>query len=172
MMRDELRQALATYTEAGGTGKTAIHQAEAVALMQEKYEVCYGLFGSYTTPAAMVRSLDRSHWTTGTPADRLRLLPAAQEHVLAQEDGKNRLVRAVTELSQTFALAVRHEAALAIRDDVGFVQAVRVQLAKGSPDERKSNEDLDHAIRQIVSKAMAAGEVVRRSRSDMPTSSL
>ena len=56
-------------------------------------------------------------------------LPLAQEHILAQEDGKTRLLRSVTELSQAFALAVPHEAALEIRDDVGFLQAVRAVLA-------------------------------------------
>src|SRR5690606_38361189 len=40
----ELKAALATYTESGGTGRTALDQEEAVALMLEKYEVCSGLF--------------------------------------------------------------------------------------------------------------------------------
>jgi type I restriction enzyme R subunit len=149
-LADELRQALATYTESGGAGKTALDQAEAVALMLEKYEVCRGLFHRF----------DWAPWTTGTPQARLSLLPAAQEHILVQEDGKNRLLHAVTELSQAFALAVPHEAALAIRDDVGFFQAVRAVLAKSTPGERKTDEDLDHAIRQIVSKAVVSDEVV------------
>jgi type I restriction enzyme R subunit len=159
-LADELKQALATYTEAGGTGKTALNQAEAVALMLAKHEVCLGLFGSYTTPSGVVGGLDWSHWTAGTAAERLSLLPAAQEHILAQEDGKNRLLKAVTELSQAFALAVPHEEALRIRDDVGFFQAVRAVLAKGAPGERKTDEELDHAIRQILSKAMVSDEVV------------
>jgi type I restriction enzyme R subunit len=149
-LADELKQALATYTEAGGTGETALDQAEAVALMLEKYEICRGLFHGF----------DWSRWITGTPQDRLSLLPAAQEHILAQEDGKARLLRAVTELSQAFALAVPHEETLRIRDDVGFFQAVRAVLAKSTPGERKTDEELDLAIRQIISKAVAADEVV------------
>jgi len=149
-LADELRRALATYTESGGTGKTAIDQAEAVALMLEKYEVCRGLFHAF----------DWSRWTTGTPQDRLSLLPAAQEHILAQEDGKNRLLRAVTELSQAFALSVPHEEALRIHDDVGFFQAVRAVLTKSAPGERKTDEELDHAIRQIISRAVVSDEVV------------
>lgn len=149
-LADELRKALVTYTESGGTGKTAIDQAEAVALMQEKYEVCLGLFHGFNWTV----------WVSGTPQQRLTLLPAAQEHILAQEDGKNRLLRAVTELSQAFALAVPHEAAIAIRDDVGFFQAVRSVLAKSTVGERKTDEELDHAIRQIVSKAVASEEVI------------
>jgi type I restriction enzyme R subunit len=146
----ELKQALATYTEAGGTGRTALDQSEAVATMLSKYEVCLGLFHGF----------DRSRWVTGTPAQRLSLLPAAQEHILAQKDGKPRLMQAVTELSKAFALAVPHEDALRIRDDVGFFQAVRAALAKNAPGDRKSSEDLDHAIRQIISKAMGSEEVV------------
>jgi len=149
-LADELKQALATYTESGGSGETALDQDEAVAVMLEKVEVCRGLFHRF----------DWSHWTTGTPQNRLSLLPAAQEHILAQDDGKNRLLLAVTELSRAFALAVPHEEALRIRDDVGFFQAVRAVLAKNAPGERKTDEELDHAIRQIISKAMVSDEVV------------
>lgn len=159
-LADELKQALATYTEAGGAGKTALDQAEAVALMLEKYEVCCGLFGSYATPSGVVRGFDWSRWITGTAQDRLSLLPAAQEHILAQEEGKARLLRAVTELSHAFALAAPHEEALRIRDDVGFFQAVRAVLAKSTPGERKSDEELDLAIRQIISRAVVSDEVV------------
>ncbi|TAK51818.1 MAG: type I restriction endonuclease subunit R [Gammaproteobacteria bacterium] len=149
-LADELKQALATYTEAGGTGETALDQAEAVALMLEKYEVCRGLFHGF----------DWSRWTTGTPQDRLSLLPAAQEHILAQEDGKARLLRAVSDLSQGFALAVPHEESLRIRDGVGFFQAVRAVLAKSTPGERRTDEELDLAIRQIISRAVVSDEVV------------
>ena len=149
-LADELKQALATYTEAGGTGKTALDQAEAVALMLEKYEVCQGLFHGF----------DWRPWVSGTPQARLSLLPEAQEHILAQEDGKARLLRAVTELSQAFALAVPHEESLRIRDDVGFFQAVRAVLAKSTPGERKTDEELDLAIRQIISRSVVSDEVV------------
>jgi len=146
----ELKQALATYTESGGKGETAIDQAEAVAAMQERYEVCFGLLHGF----------DWSLWTTGTPAERLSLLPPAQEHVLVQENGKERLLHAVRELSQAFALAVPHEEALAIRDDVAFFQAVRAVLAKRAPGDAKPEEELDLAVRQIVSRAVVADGVV------------
>ena len=116
----ELKQALATYTESGGTGKTAIDQEEAVALMLEKYEICCGLFHGFNW----------SKWVSGTPEERVSVLPPAQEHILAQVEGRERFLRAVQELSQAFALAVPHEEALRIRDDVGFFQAVRAVLAK------------------------------------------
>jgi type I restriction enzyme R subunit len=146
----ELKEALATYTESGGTGRTALDQDEAVAVMLEKYEVCCGLFHGF----------DHSKWTTGTPQERLGLLPPAQEHILAQENGKDRCVRAVRELSQAFALAVPHEEALRIRDDVAFFQAVQAVLAKRAPGDARPAEDLDHAVRQIISRAVAPEGVV------------
>jgi type I restriction enzyme, R subunit len=146
----ELKQALATYTESGGTGQTAIDQAKAVAVMKEKYEVCCDLFHGF----------DWSRWKIGKPEERLALLPAAQEHILAQGNGKERLLKAVTELSKAFALAVPHEEALAIRDDVAFFQAVRAALAKRAPMEERPEEELDHAIRQIISQAIAPEGVI------------
>ncbi len=146
----ELKQALASYTESGGTGKTAIDQEEAVAVMQEKYEVCRGIFHGF----------DWSAWKTGSPQQRLSILPAAQEHVLVQPDGKQRLIQAVSELSKAFALAVPHDDALAIRDDVAFFQAVKAVLAKNAPGNRRSPEEIEHAIRQIISRAVASDEVI------------
>lgn len=146
----ELKQALANYTESGGKGQTAIDQAEAVAVMLSRYEVCCGMFHGF----------DRSQWNTGNPQQRLSLLPAAQEHILKQEDGKNRFVKAVGDLSKAFALAVPHDKALEIRDDVAFFQAVRTVLTKGATGGRRSPEDLELAIRQIVSRAVASDGVI------------
>ena len=146
----ELKRALATYTESGGTGKTALDQEEAVAVMLEKYEICCGLFHGF----------DRAKWTTGTPQERLGLLPTAQEHILAQENGKDRYVQSVRELSQAFALAVPHENAIRIRDDVAFFQAVQSVLAKRAPADARPEEELDHAVRQIISRAVASEGVI------------
>ena len=146
----ELKQALATYTESGGTGRTALDRDEAVALMLEKYEVCCALFHGF----------DRSKWTTGNPRERLSLLPPAQEHILVQENGRDRFLRAVRELSQAFALSAPHEEALRIRDDVAFFQAVRAVLAKRAPGDARPAEELDHAVRQIVSRAVNPEGVV------------
>ncbi|GIW33849.1 type I restriction endonuclease subunit R [Meiothermus sp.] len=146
----ELKAALATYTESGGTGRTALDQDEAVAVMLEKYEVCCGLFHGF----------DRGKWVSGTPQERLTLLPAAQEHILCQENGKDRCVRAVRELSQAFALAVPHDEALRIRYDVAFFQAVAAVLAKRAPGEARPEEEIDDAVRRIISRAVAPEGVV------------
>jgi type I restriction enzyme R subunit len=146
----ELKLALATYTESGGKGRTALPQEEAVSVMLEKYEICCGLFHGFNWSA----------WVTGTAAEKLGLLPNAQEHILKQEEGKNRLLQAVTDLSKAFALAVPHDKAMRIRDDVGFFQAVRSVLAKSDVQQHRPEQDLDNAIRQIVSRAVFSGEVV------------
>ena len=146
----DLRKALVTYSESGGTGRTAIDKEEAVAVMLEKHEVCCALFHGF----------DWSKWTTGTPAERVALIPPAQEHILAQENGKDRCIAAVRELSQAFALAVPHEETQRIRDDVGFFQQVRAFLSKASPSVARAEEDLDLAVRQIVSRAVASEGVM------------
>ena len=139
--------ALADYTE---SGETALDQEEAVALMLAKHEVCCGLLHRY----------DWSAWIRATPAQRVGLLPSAQEHILAQEDGQERLVQAVAELSKAFALAVPHEEALRIRDDVAFFQAVKAVLVKSAGVGGKTGDELDHAIRQILSRAISSQEVI------------
>jgi type I restriction enzyme R subunit len=154
----ELKSALATYTESGGHGQTAIDQEEAVAVMLEKYEICCDHFHGF----------DWSKWTDGKPAEKLGLLPAAQEFIYANaaktkkpDDHKQKFLRAVTELSQAFALAVPHTKAIEIRDDVGFFQAVRAAIAKNvTSGKEKSPEEMDAAIRQIISRAVASDEVV------------
>ncbi len=149
-LADHLREALVDYTASGGTGETAIDQEKAVAVMMEKYEICLGLFYGF----------EWSVWAKGTPAERLALLPAAQEHILAQEDGKARLLKAVTDLSQAFALAVPHPQTLTVRDDVGFFQAVRAAVAKSTTEGERTDQNLDHAIRQIISRAVASDQVI------------
>jgi type I restriction enzyme R subunit len=148
-LADQLKQALATYTESGGQGKPSIDTEEAVAAMLEKYEVC----------CAMLHGFNWAKWTTGTPVERLGLLPTAQEHILQQEDGKSRFTSVVTDLSRAFALCAAHDEAIRIRDDIAFFQAVRAALVKPS-GERKCQEDLDQAVRQLVSKAITAPDEV------------
>jgi type I restriction enzyme R subunit len=146
----ELKAALAVYTESGGQGRTAIDQEEAVAVMIEKYEICCQIFHGF----------DWSTWKTGSAQQRLTILPSAQEHVLKQDDGKNRFLKAVSELSKAFALGVPHEKALKIRDDVAFFQAVRSVLVKSTGTDGRSLEEIELAIRQIISRAVASDEVV------------
>ena len=144
-LADQLRKALKDYTEGGGKGKTAIDQEEAVAVMLEKNEICCGLFHGF----------DRSPWTSGKPAERIALLPFALEHVLSQENGKDRILKAAGDLTKAFALAVPNEEAIRIRDDVGFFQAIRGALVKIGAPSPTAEEALEHVLRQLVSRAVA-----------------
>ena len=146
----ELRAALNTYTESGGRGDAAQNQETAVALMLRQYEVCRDFFHGF----------DRTRWTEGGPRERLSLLPAAQEHVLAQPEGKDRYLAEVRDLTLAYAQAAASEEAAAIRDDVAFFQAVREVLAKRAPGDARPEEELDHAVRRIISRAVAPTEVM------------
>ena len=145
-----LKQALADYTDNGGKGEPSIDKAEAIALMMEKHEICCGLFHGF----------DWSSWADGNAEERLRLLPAAQEHILGLEDGKTRLLNEVAALSKAFSLVVPHERAIEIRDDVAFFQAVRGVLAKLTAREETQSEAAELAIQQLVSKAVVPEGVV------------
>ena len=145
----ELKRALATYTQSGGRGQTAHNQEDAVDAMREKYEICLCLFHGF----------DWTKWTSGSTSERLALIPAAQEHILSQRDGKERCLNAVRGLTRAFTLAVPHDEALRIRDDLSFFQAVQAALAKRASGSPRPDADIDHAIRQIISRAVAPDSV-------------
>ena len=144
-LADQLKKALATYTESGGRGTTTTDTAQAVAVMLEKHEVACGILHGF----------DWRHVVTNG-AEAYRILPAAQEHVLQQKDGKSRFIQVVTELSHAFALCAATDAAIEIRDDVAFFQAIRAALVKSASSSAKTPEQLDAAVRQLVSKAIVA----------------
>jgi type I restriction enzyme R subunit len=152
-LADQLKKALANYTE-GDRHQAGIDKAEAVALLLEKYEIV----------ANMLHGFDYSKIFSDNPAERLGVISATMEHILEEDrksgDFKNRFVNEVALLTRAFALAVPADEALEIRDHVGFFQAVRAGLMKYTPAGAKSTEDLDLAIRQLVSKAIASDRVI------------
>ena len=150
-LADQLKRALADYTEAGGKGKAVIDQQEAVSVMLEKYEIVVSMFHGF----------DYISLLHVNPAKRLAGISAAMEHILQLEEGKRRYLIEVTALSKAFALAVPQEAALRIRDEVGFFQEVRAGLAKATVEGKgKTLEEMDTAVRQLVSRAVASEGIV------------
>ena len=150
-LADQLKKALITYTESGGQGNPTFDTAQAIAVMLEKHGIA----------CDMMHPFNWKKWTTGKPTERLALIPAGQEHILEQEDGKKRWVQVVTELSRVFALCAASDAATEIRDDVSFFQALQAALNKQSSTNRKTPEQIDAAIRQLVSKAITTeGQVI------------
>jgi len=148
-LADQLKHALATYTQSGGKGSPSIDTAEAINAMLEKYHIACDIMHGF----------DWTAWTIGTPAQKMALLPAGQEHVLQQENGKQRFVQVVTDLSRAFALCAATDEAHEIRDDIAFFQAIKAQLAKTSASSH-TPEDLDQAIKQLVSQAIMTDEGV------------
>ena len=146
---DELRRALAEYSEQD-KNRAGVPVDEAVRLMQMQYEIVRDMFHGF----------DSKPYFFGTPNERLSIIPKAMQHILGQEKGEKRYLKSVTDLSKAFALSVPDERALAIRDEVGFFQAVRAALAKATVEGWKTPEELDSAVRQIVSKAVVSDEVV------------
>ncbi|MBE7538878.1 MAG: type I restriction endonuclease subunit R [Opitutaceae bacterium] len=150
-LADQLKRALADYAESGGRGDPTYDTKQAIAIMMEKH----GIAG------AMLHGFSWVKWTTGTPPERLQLIPAGQEHILEQEDGKARWNQVVTELSRAFALCAASDEATEIRDDVSFFQALQAALNKRSAHTQRTPEQIDAAIRQLVSKAITTeGQVI------------
>ena len=150
-LADQLKHALANYTESGGQGDPTYDTRQAIAIMQEKHGVA----------CDMLHGFDWTKWTTGTSIERLALIPAGQEHILEQDDGKSRFVQVVMELSRAFALCAASIEATDIRDDVSFFQTLQAALNKRTGSSQKTPEQIEAAIRQLVSKAITTdGQVI------------
>ncbi|MEI6498463.1 MAG: type I restriction endonuclease subunit R [bacterium] len=145
----ELKEALSNYTK-NDQEETAIPQEEAVSVMLEKYEIV----------RAMYHGFDYAKFFKATAGQKPRIIREAVDFVLGLEDGSKRYRQGVTELSQAFSLAVPHDKALEIRDDIGFFQAVKASITKLTVVSGPTEEDYDYAIRQIVSSAVSSDEVV------------
>jgi len=150
-LAEQLKKALATYTESGGKGDPTYDTRQAIAVMLEKYGIA----------CDMLHGFDWAKWTTGTPAEKLGLIPAGQEHILTQDEGKRRWIQNTIELSRAFALCAASDEATEIRDDVSFFQALQATLSKKTTTTQKTPEQLDAAVRQLVSQAITTeGEVI------------
>ncbi|TWT66710.1 Type-1 restriction enzyme R protein [Posidoniimonas polymericola] len=144
---DSLKKALKTYTESGGSGETTIDADAAVTALQKNFEQCRD----------MLHGFDWSKWTTGAPAERATLPLQAQEFLLEQDEGKERWVAHVGNLSKAYALCPTSQYAEQIREDVAFFQIVRTMFRKYSAS-GKSQTELDAAVRQLVSKAVMTAD--------------
>ncbi|MBI5244913.1 MAG: type I restriction endonuclease subunit R [Elusimicrobia bacterium] len=144
-----LKEALSFYAGSGGKGEPAETQQKALDLLLEKIEVV----------RQMLHGFDYMRFFVVGTSERLSLILKAEEFILAQEHGKDRFIKESTALSKLFALAVPHEEALKLSDEIAFFQSVRARLVKfeGEGGGEKSYET---AIRQIVTQAVASTEVV------------
>ncbi|MFU8851126.1 type I restriction endonuclease subunit R [Micromonospora sp. SL1-18] len=149
---DQLRDAVQTYTQAGGSGApVASVQDAAVPVMERQYEVLRDFF----------EGLDYNGFTNGDEAEQLRAVAAGADWVFEQRDGKRRFMGLVAGLSKAFALSVPREEAEAIRDSLAFFQAVRAAIRKRLSDEGPPPEtDARAAIRQVIAGAIVSDGVI------------
>lgn len=146
-----LKEALAFYSNAGGKGDPAETQAKALELMLEKMEVVRQMFHGF----------DYMRFFSVGTSERLSIILQAEEFILSREQGKDRFVKESTALSKLFALAVPHEDALALTNEIAFFQSVRARLLKfeGEGDD-SAKKNYESTIRQIVNQAVESTEVV------------
>lgn len=158
-----LKTALGQYSP-GDRDKTGIDEAEAVAVLMEKYDVVRHMYHGFNYLPGL----------TGTATERLAVMAGAIEWVLdlqqreaareASEEAKKRAHRryddAVLALSKAFSLASASDEAREIRDEVGFFQAIRAALIKSVPSGGKTGAERDFAVQQIVSRAVVSTDIV------------
>lgn len=144
---NELKAALKEYTASHGRGRPTVDAAEAYAVLEEKLEVLRGLLHGF----------DYSGYLTGGH----KLLAGAANHVLGLEDGKKRFADTALAMSKAFTLCCTLDAAKAVREEVAFFQAIKVILTKRDLSKQKlADEQREHAIRQIIGRAVVSEEVV------------
>ena len=156
----DLKNALLIYAASQGRGKIAFDQEEAVAKMQELYEVVVDMFARF----------DYRRYFALQPRARLNFILEAANYIagLAEvkeggmtRNGKERFKENVIRLQKAFGLAVPHPEALKIRDDLAFFQAIKARFAKFDDQTRtRTNQEIETAIRQMVNDAILSSEVV------------
>jgi type I restriction enzyme R subunit len=147
----DLKEALSFYSESGGKGDPAVLQEKAVRLMLEKLEVVSQMF--YGFPMGDYFEADTS--------GKLSIILAAEEHILGLENGKKRFIDGVVALSKAFSLAIPHERAMDVKDEISFYQAVKARLVKfNSGGTGKTDGEMETAIRQVIDKALVTEQVI------------
>ena len=146
----ELRDAMATYTQSGGEGKAVLDIAEVIAGMKEKIEVIEG----------MLHGFEYEKYFTVSVGEKLQILLGASNFILSDEKMKNRFVSEVGKLSKLFAMAVPSNEAEESKNEVAFFQALKSRINKFTPSGEKTNREVDMAVRQIVDEALSSDGVI------------
>lgn len=147
----DLKKALSVYTSSGGKGKIEFDQEEAVAKMEELYEIVVDLFHGF----------DYKKFFDLQPREKLNFLLDATDFILGLDKGQERFSTNVSNLSKAFAISVPNPKALAIRDDLSFFQAIKARISKlRESNKKRSDEEVETAIRQIISDALISTEVI------------
>lgn len=147
----ELKKALSFYSDGGGKGDPALLQEQAVTLMQEKLEVVSQLFYGF----------NHQEYFSADTSRKLSIILEAEDFILGIENGKKRFIDEVTALSKAFAIAIPHEEAMAIKDEVSFFQAIKARLVKFDiTGTGRTDEEIETAIRQVIDQALVSEQVI------------
>ncbi|HCF3268659.1 TPA: type I restriction endonuclease subunit R, partial [Pseudomonas aeruginosa] len=144
---NELKAALKEYTASKGRGRPTVDAHEAYAVLEEKLDVLRSLLHGF----------DYGDFLIGGH----KLLAGAANHVLGLKDGKKRFADNALAMSKAFTLCCTLDEAKAVREEVAFLQAIKVLLTKRDISaQKKTDEERELAIRQIIGNAVVSGEVV------------
>jgi type I restriction enzyme R subunit len=158
---NDLKRALALYTDSGGKGKPAFDQDEAATVMMGKYEIVSQMFSEQPTDSKVPKGFDYKKFFALTPKEKLYFPIQAANFILGIENGKDRYINAVTALTKSFAISVPHPYTMDIRDEVGLFQAIKSRIVKVTQSGKgKSDEEIETAIKQILSDAVVSDEVI------------
>jgi len=146
----DLRSAMATYVDSGGQGTAVANIQDAVAMMQEKFEVVSQMF----------HGIDYQSYFTADIGRKLQIILDAQNFIMSTQDLKNRFLTETTKLCKFFALALPHDAAYHIRDSVAFFQAIKARINKFTTSQWVSDQEVETAIRQIIDEALSSEWVI------------
>lgn len=147
----DLKKALSFYSDSGGKGDPTILQEQAVHLMLEKLEVVSQMFHGFPY----------EDYFQAATSKKLSMILAAEEHILSLEDGKKRYINEVTALSKVFAIAIPHDQAMDVKDEVSFFQAVKARLAKfDGTGMGRTDEEIETTIRQVIDQALISEKVI------------
>lgn len=174
-LASNLKEALSFYSDAGGKGNPTNEIEQAVELMHEKLEVVQLMFAEISKSQFDIFSQDSNAYYPNSlkfnyerffmsdAQRKMNVILQAEEHILGIQDGKNRFIREVTLLGQTYALSMPREEAIEITEQVAFFQAVKARLSKfeGIPTgSGKTNAEIETAIKQVVDEALSSEKVV------------
>ena len=147
----DLKKALSFYSDANGKGNPTEQQEQAVDLMLEKMEIIQ----------QMLSKIDYKPYFDADVSTKLSLILQTEDYILGLQDGKKRFVKEVNALSKAFAIAIPHDEAMSVKEEVSFFQAVKARLCKFDiTSSGKTSEEIETTIRQVIDKALVSNQVV------------
>jgi type I restriction enzyme, R subunit len=150
-LADQLADALATYTQAGGTGEAVRKvQDEAVPAMQAAFEKLRGFF----------HGCDYEQALDATPGEVLPVYLRAIDHTFGQNDGWKRLRTLVKELSAAFALAVPRPETEAITPHLAFFQRAVAMIRKRLAENESAREAMQSDTLRLMARELT--EMVKK----------